>query len=89
MLEKDEALQQSKSGVSKRLAPVRGRGVSPSVDNNALRQPEAATAVDAHTNDLLAFLNTNQRKKFEKLQNDLGVHELSLVKKQYKAGTEV
>ena len=87
VMAKDETLQQSKGSVSKRLAPVRGSGGPlPSHDHNASHQAEADTAVDARTSELLGILNTNQRKKFEKLQAELGVHELSSVKKQYKAG---
>lgn len=87
VMAKDETLQQSKGSVSKRLAPVRGSGGPlPSHDHTASHQAETDTAVDARTSELLGILNTNQRKKFEKLQAELGVHELSSVKKQYKAG---
>ena len=47
----------------------------------------ASSAVDGAAADLLALLNANQRRKFEKLQIDLAVTELSLVKRQYKAST--
>lgn len=91
VMAKDETLHQSKGSVSKKLAPVRGSGGGgggglPATSHNASHQAEVAATVDSRTAELLAFLNTNQRKKFEKLQIELGVHELSTVKKQYKAG---
>lgn len=83
---KDETIQQLKGSTSKRLAPVRGSGSGATSTHPNPPAEDIVNAVDARTNELLGILNTNQRKKFEKLQYELGVHELSLVKKQYKAG---
>ena len=91
VMAKDETLHQSKGSVLKKLAPVRGSGSGsggglPATSHNASQQAKIAAVVDSRTTELLGFLNTNQRKKFEKLQSELGAHEPSAVKKQYKAG---
>lgn len=70
-------------------APVRGGGGAyyhqrsgESAESKSSGLVEVAKCDDA---DVFAFLNGNQRKKLEKLQQDLCVSDLSAVKRQYKA----
>lgn len=85
----DETIQHSKSVSlnSRKVIPVRGSGVANLSKGSAeSKQADIVVSQDERTKSLLAILNANQRKKFEKLQSELDVEDLTLVKRQYKAG---
>ena len=88
VLAKDESIHLAKVVLPKRTTvPVRGScEVKTTAGDLEPRDTSSIPAQDENTQALLSILNGNQRKKFEKLQNELGVAELALIKRQYKAG---
>lgn len=85
---KDETiLGSSKTVQSKKVIPVRGSGGATNMsDEMNPKQSESSTEVSERLGELLSLLNGNQKKKFVKLQTELGVEDMSSVKRQYRAG---
>jgi hypothetical protein len=79
-------LGSQRSSGSGRLPPVRGSGAAQNKDT-ATAPSTDLSEIRAANADILALLNANQGKKFEKLCVELDVGALSDVKRQYKAGT--
>lgn len=65
-------------------APVRGAGHQRTGESETKRS-DSTGIHECDDADVFAMLNGNQRKRLERLQLDLGVSELSTVKRQYKA----
>lgn len=93
VLSKDQTLASSKSStaVGKKAVPVRGSSsssseVSPAQSTEVSQVDSLARVQDERILELLALLNTNQRKKFDKLQAELGVEHLTRIKRQHRAG---
>lgn len=88
VLAKDESIQHSRGATAKKLVPVRGSSdvAKRTAGDMEAKECDPAVAQDEGSRALLAILNANQRKKFEKMQGELGVADLTLVKRQYKAG---
>lgn len=88
VLAKDESIQHSRAATVKKIVPVRGSsdGAKNTVGDMEAKEGDLAAVQDEGSQVLLAILNANQRKKFEKMQSELRVADLTLVKRQYKAG---
>lgn len=88
VLAKDESIHLGKGASIKKTVPVRGstEGTKNAAGDAESKKPDSFPVQDEGTQALLAILNANQRKKFEKLQGELCVAELTSVKRLYKAG---
>jgi hypothetical protein len=91
VVSKDQTLASSKSSsvIGKKAVPVRGSSsseVSPAHSTEVSQIDSLSRVQDERVLELLALLNTNQRKKFDKLQAELGVEHLSRIKRQHRAG---
>lgn len=89
--QKDASLQklQREERAQIKLPPVRGSNDAKGVgakESKGASEAKASGVVHSEHGDLFGQLNASQQKKLERLYVELGVAELSEVKRSYKAG---